>query len=114
MAWLRELAEEQSTYPVLVRCEDESGNPVVPNEITWSLMKLDGEIVNERDGVALTPSFEMTIMLTGDDLAVEDGETRKRTILVEGTYDSNLGNDLPIRDSVRFRIKDLKGVTTDV
>ena len=110
MAWLRELAEEQSTYPVLVRCEDEQGSAVVPNEAFWSLMKLDGEIVNGRDRIPLTPSFEMTVLMTGDDLAVEDGETRKRTLLIEGTYDSDMGNDLPIRDSARFRIKDLKGV----
>jgi hypothetical protein len=110
MAWLRDLAEEQSTYPVVVACLDETGAPVVPNDWRWTLLKPNGDIVNGREDVTLTPAFEMTVLLFADDLAVEDGETRTRTLLVEGSYDSDLGNDLPLRDSVNFRIKDLKGV----
>lgn len=111
MAALSTLAEEKSTYPVIVSFLDDDKKPVVPNTLSWSLYKKNGVVVNEREEVAVTPAQEVTIVIYGDDLAIEAGETRVRTLLVEGTYDSDLGADLPLRSSVRFTIDDLKGVS---
>ena len=107
---LDELAEERSTYPIVVSFFDEADQPMAPNVLYWSLYKGRDKLVNNRYQVGITPASSVEIVLSGDDLALVRGETRQRTLLIEGTYDSDAGLGLPIRDAVRFTIKDLKGV----
>jgi hypothetical protein len=59
----------------------------------------------------LTPAESVTIVLKGDDLALTGGPVR-RYVIVRGTFDGVLGNNLPLIDEVSFQIQNLKGAKT--
>lgn len=101
-------AVESSTYIVTASFTDENGDAVTPNELTWSLRNGSGTIVNDRDGVSLTPDTAVEIVLGGADLLASDGSHRYLTVV--GTYDSDAGSDLPIVDECDFAIANLVGV----
>ena len=106
-------ANESGTYAITVSFTDEDGAAVVPNSpLTWSLTKADRvTIVNSRVNVSITPASSITIVLTGDDLAKDAGQLISwRYLVIEGTYNSTLGNDLPLKDHLRFPIVDIAKV----
>lgn len=106
-------ANEKSTYIVTVLFTDENDDAVSPNvPLTWSLIDINGAIVNNRDGVGITPATSVDIVLTGDDLAIlpiDGGYVRR--VLIEGTYDSDAGSDLPIKEEAKFTVQNLVGVS---
>jgi len=106
-------AVEESTFVVTLTFTDEDDNAVTPGTLTWSLFDSGGSIVNSRQGVNANPASEVVnIVLQGDDLAIlSASDDRMRMLTVSGTYDSDLGNDLPIQDEVVFQIIPLLGVT---
>lgn len=105
-------AVEKSTYAIDVAFTDDAGVSVVPNAgLTWSLLTLAGSAVNSRTNVAITSAATVTIVLSGNDLALTAGELRKRAILVQGTYNSTLGSNLPLKRMAIFSIEELIGVT---
>lgn len=102
-------AVEGSTYAVTASFRDETGAAVAPdNGLAWTLTDVNGTVVNGREGVTITPASTVTIVLSGDDLAVpaSAGEVT-RLLAVEGTYESDLGSGLPIRDEVEFIVRGL-------
>lgn len=105
---------EESTKTFVISFYDETGAPVVPNAgLQWWLFDDDKEsIVNNRNGVIISPAAEITLILSGDDLAIlhrrpEGYETRY--IVIRGTYDSDLGVGLPIVDYAEFRVLNIPG-----
>lgn len=113
---LTEEAVEKSTYTITISFTDEDGNSVIPSTMVWSLVDINGKIINEREEVSIdSPSTSETIVLTGDDLQILETEARrssvKRWIVLEGTYNSDAGNNLHLRDQVQFPIINLKKVT---
>ncbi len=103
-------AIEQSTYAVVVVFNDENGDNVTPNAgLTWTLTNCNGDIVNGREDVAIASAGTVTIALYGNDLDLDDGT--ERYLLVEGTYTSSLGADLPLKSEARFRIVNLNGIS---
>jgi hypothetical protein len=101
-------AKEESTYAVQVRFVDDAGTASVPTSATWTLSDPNENIINSRSNIAITPlAATVTIVLTGDDLAVvANGE--ERYLLVEAVYDSaTLGNGLANNDECRFVIDKL-------
>ena len=105
-------AIEESTYVITASFVDEDGDAVVPNAgLVWSLTTLEGVEVNSRTDEAIASASSVDIVLSGDDLALVDGKDTYLILTVEGTYDSVLGNDLPIKDSAQFLIKNLIKVT---
>lgn len=109
-------AVEQSTFAIVATFTDEAGTPMTPNELAWSLYKKVGQpaveaVVNERLAVPITSAPSVTVVLSGDDLALVEGESKARYLLIEGTYDSDLGTDLSIKDTVAFQIANLIGVS---
>lgn len=70
---------------------DEDDVAVIPNTLTYSLVKY-GSIVNSREDVPITPATSVNIVLSCLDLVA--GTTK---IIIEGTYDSSLGSNLPIK-----------------
>lgn len=105
-------AIEEATYIITAAFTDEDGNAETPKAgLVWTLTDGNGNIVNDREDVALIEATSIDIVLSGDDLAVLAGETQTRILLIEGTYDSALGSDLPIRDEATFEITNLTGVT---
>lgn len=111
---ISQAAVENGTFAITVSFTDEDGNAVVPNSpLTWSLTKSDRvTIVNSREDVQITPpATTVTILLTGDDLAKDAGQLVSwRYLVIEGTYNSTLGNDLPLKDHLRFPIVDIAKV----
>ncbi|HDM76324.1 MAG TPA: hypothetical protein ENG51_07620 [Deltaproteobacteria bacterium] len=104
-------AVEKSTFVITVAFQDEQGNSVTPNELTWTLTDMNGNVINNRDQVSITPASSVDIVLSGDDLALEGDAPELRVLTVEGTYSSDLGSDLPIKDSVRFIVDNLVAVS---
>lgn len=100
---------EESTAKITVSFTDESGASVTPSAATWSLLDGDGNVVNSRNAVSLTPAASISWAIYGADLAITNGDT-KRVILIEATYDSDLGSDLPFKENIHFQIQDLTGL----
>jgi len=101
-------AVEGSTYVVTAAFTDEDENDVTPNELTWTLTDRYGNTINEREDEEITPDTSVDIVLTGDDLQVSDDEkVTVLTVTVEGTYNSDLGNNLPIKDKCTFPVDGL-------
>jgi hypothetical protein len=104
-------AVKRSTYVIHVSFTDDTGAAAVPNaDLTWTLLKKDGSIVNGRQNVAITSAASITIVLHGADLALTARESKTRKVLIQGTYNSSLGSNLEIKDEVTFPIVDLTGV----
>lgn len=102
-------AVENSTFPITVSFTDENGDPVVPNSgLSWTLTDQNGTVVNGRTAVALSPATSVTIVLSGNDLAVPAGKSRIIQLLaIAGTYTSDLGANLPLLEEVEFEVRGL-------
>lgn len=100
-------AIEESSYIITASFTDEDGSAVTPNVLTWTLTDNQGNVINEREAVSLTPATAVEIVLSGDDLALTTNDSRRRRVVVAGTYDSDAGSDLAIRDEVAFTIQEL-------
>lgn len=106
-------AVEESTYIVTASFEDEDGNAVVPKTMSWSLTDKDSTIINSQEDIAIISlAASVDIVLKGDDLQITAGKSKERRFLVlEGTYDSDAGADLPLKDQLEFRVVNIKKVT---
>lgn len=105
------IAAEKGTIVFTISFYDETPELVVPNSIAWSLLKGDESVVNLREDVSVSVDSTITITLSGDDLAVDFKGDNKRYLLIKALYDSSYGSDLPLRDTIRFSIDDLVGVS---
>lgn len=87
----------------VVSCEffDENGESVLPNSITWALTDNEGTVINNREAENKTPGTAIDIVLTGDDL-----QPGTLFVTIWGTYDSDLGTDLPFKDWCSFKVRD--------
>lgn len=102
-------AVDQSTYVVNCAFKDENGAAVTPDSITWKLTDDAGNVINGRSAVAVAaPAASIDIVLSAGDLDYSDGAARVLTVLA--VYDSTLGSNLPLKDSVRFMVSDLVAV----
>jgi len=91
--------------------EDETETVSTPKSATWTLTDAAGNVVNGRNDVSITPASTITVLLSGDDLAVPAGDDGRRALLLEWIYDSSLGSDLPGKEVVYFTITPLGGVS---
>lgn len=107
-------AIEESTACITVTFTDENGDEAIPSSITWTFTDEDGNIINSRNQVAIgAPAATNNIVLSGDDLAIQAGETGDsmlRIFTVEAVYSSDLGADLPLKDSLKFPLVDLVAI----
>ena len=103
---------EQGTAIITVTCADENGDAVNPDSLTWSLVDRSGNAINSRKDVSISsPTSSEDIVLSGDDLVVPDGyDSVKRWVVIEGTYSSDAGSGLPLRDQCEFTVTNLKKV----
>ena len=101
-------AIERGSYVVAFSFTDEDGESVIPTAIHWSLYNSKGQVVNGRGSVPVEePAASIEILLSGDDLDPEDGYTRY--LVVEATYNSDLGNNLPLRAEAQIPIVGTSG-----
>lgn len=111
MGMLVKQAGEGSTYVVTATFYDEAGILIEPTAVEWELTDSDGTTINSRTGVSETPASTITIVLSGADLAIVANDDLIRVITVTATYDSTNGDDLPLIEEIKFKIRDLTGVT---
>jgi hypothetical protein len=105
-------AIEEGTYVITARFTDENGAAEIPTAITWSLLDLDGNVINSRNKVVIAaPATTVTVVLSGNDLSLTASDSRDRRFLVEATYTSTLGAGLPLKKEYNFSIDGLVGVT---
>lgn len=95
-------AVERSSILFVVKFFDLESNAVTPNDdITWSLYRPGGEYINGKESVSVSPPAEkVNIVLSGEDLP--NGEV---VLLVECTFNSTLGFNLPLRQEATFRVE---------
>lgn len=100
-------AVEQSTYVITASFYDESGAAVTPNAgLSWTLTDRHGTVINSRSAVNITPGMSVEIVLSGADLDF-DGADALRLVTVAGTYNSDAGTNLPLREEVEFVVRGL-------
>lgn len=109
---LSDFAQEEGTFAVDVSFTDEDGDALTPDSVTWTLSALDGTIINSRQDVAISPDSTVTIILTGDDLAIQSStDNRRRRLTIEGTYTSSLGSGIPLTAECEFMVANFVGIT---
>lgn len=93
-------AVRHSTFVITAEFKDELGNLVIPVNAYWSLLRTDGEIINEREGLPLAfDDYTATVVLSGEDL-----EGGKQIFFVDWVYNSTLGSDLPGKSWLLFEV----------
>lgn len=103
---------EKGTCFVSATFKDQLGADVVPNNPTWSLTDKDGNYINNHEDVAWAdPAATMTLVLSGDDLALIADQTLERVFTVKATYDTPGYTDLPIHGEAWFTIQRLVDIT---
>jgi predicted NAD/FAD-dependent oxidoreductase len=101
-------ANEEGTYVITAVFKDHDGNLVAPITAKWTLTDPDGAVINSRNEVVISsPASSEQILLTADDLATISGNIIHRILTIEATYNSTLGSNLPLNESVSFIIDNL-------
>lgn len=96
-------AKEGGTYVIELKFKDEDGNFTNPNTLEWWLSDTSGNPINNREAVPVSDPTSVThIVLQGADLTPD-----WKIFTIKGTYNSNYGNDLPLRDAIKFYVRDL-------
>jgi hypothetical protein len=115
VTFLEEYFPEEGAAGIQVAFTDTNGTAVAPNGgLTWSLLNSAGTAINSREDVAIDAASTVTVILTGDDLTFESGESGQalRFLLIKGTYNSStLGNNALLRLQCAFPIAHYVGVT---
>ena len=103
-------AVEESTYVITVSFKDEDDNLITPDSATWTLSDTSGNIINNREDIVISAlASSVDITLSGDDLAIQTGESgnyHNRIFTVEAIY-----GGLPLKDQLKFPVFNLTVVT---
>lgn len=92
---------EESTLFQSVAFKESDGTPVLPTSATWTLSDCEGNIINSRQDVAF-PSLDytVTITLSGDDLAIQSGESPTDTTTVNNCTASLYKRKFTVKSTV--------------
>ena len=102
---------EGSTLTLVVKITTALGVAVTPIAAAWTLSNRDGDIINSRENVAITPLSEaMTVNVAGDDLQIED-QTSKREYRLFTVVSDRGDVNLPETIQTPFWVKNLKVIT---
>ena len=103
---IKETATEKSSFKVTMTFYDESGNAVAPDTMLWTLTDKGGSVINsQEDNVISSPASTESILLEGDDLAVDGNSPVTRIITFQGTYTSaQFGAGKLLKDQSLFTI----------
>lgn len=82
-------ADEGGTYTACITCTNDAGGADTPLTLNWTLTDSAGTVINGRKEVNISsPAATENVKMTGDDLAVQAGETASeitRIFTVKGT-----------------------------
>ena len=105
-------AREENSYTITCQFSDEDGTTGTVETLTWTWTDMDGNVINGRDGVSVSPTMTTeTITLTPTDTTIISGQNNKRLFLVEWTYDSDYGTGLYGKKDAIVTIDNLKHIT---
>ena len=104
------IALERSTVALVASFRDEDNELITPTVINWTLTDGDGNTVNDRAAVVVSPANQITIVLSGDDLAMAAGDDGRRQVVVRAEYDGALVDGLPIVGVIEFTIRNVPGI----
>ena len=115
MITIDERVVERSSAIFDVVFADEDDVAATPKTMTWTLTDAAGTVVNARQQVVVAaPAASVSIVLFGADLQILSTEAGReavnRRLIIEATYDSTLGSDLPVKQSAGFVIENLQQV----
>ena len=107
MTVIKTKAENGSTFIVLASftetLTDGTVAEVIPISVVWSLTDINGQIINSRDDVVLTPAATVAAVCNGNDLLLSDGAERRITF--DAVYNSvEFGSSLPLHQQASFKI----------
>lgn len=116
---LAKFAQERGTYPIKLTIKDSyklvvnTGNI---NEINWWLTDSSGNIINGRSNESIAVANPLFLVLKDEDLQITDKTVGEnfRLVTFRGTYNSDLGNDLPFTYVVSFNISNSVIVDSDL
>ena len=110
---LDDYAVEKITFAPVAAFTDENGDALVPSAVTWTLCDPAGTIINSLEDQSETPASSVTIVLSGDDLQIldSDNDSEIRHLEVSAIYTSDLGSDLPLKESGIFKVLNLKSIS---
>lgn len=95
---------KRSTGAVVHTFTDENGAGVTPtSDITWTLTDPAGTVY--ATGTSPATGSVITVVLSGDDLDLPENIDSIRVFTACTTYSSSLGDNLPIRNSLLFVLK---------
>ena len=106
---IKRAVPEEGTAIFRIVCTDENGDAAIPATMFWDLTSLDGTvIVYNQEITELASTIYLPVF--GTNLRILDGETSygERLITFRGTYNSVLGNNLPIHKQIKFSVQNLK------
>jgi len=100
-------AIEGADYPLTITIANPAGVAITPSAASWSLYDLQGNVINSRSDVALTPSSSMALVLQESDLDIAAGyDSADRVLHVAGTYDDPVyGDGVSFLQVFRFKVK---------
>ena len=121
-------ASEEGTYAIdEIQFLDSQDTPVAVTpevgSVTWCLTDKNGTVINSREDVPITSASSMTIVLSGDDLAISGSVDKyvtrngviiqqyQRHVLVQGLVDTVIGTETldntPVTKEFIFYIENL-------
>jgi len=92
------------TIIVSASFEDENSDAVTPNTLTYTLLNEYEEVINSIEDESITPDTTVSVTLSGDDVPAGNNY-----FIVEGTYDSSAGSDLPLKGYATYSVTRLPG-----
>lgn len=101
---------EGSTAVFTCTFTDENGDTVTPtSDITWTVRSADSTQISTGTESAAETVY---IVIKGTDLSApaSSGEAQILTLIIETTYDSDLGDDFPLVKIVKFSVENEFGV----
>lgn len=111
-------AVEKSTYVITAALTDEAGTALTPNSgLTWTLTDTLGTVVNGKTAQSLTASPTVYIVLSGNDLLLDDSLYfgTERIVTIQGTYNTTIGGqaqtNLPLKREIGIYIDPLVAVS---
>jgi len=105
------MPKEQGTIVINCTLLDEQNNEVVPYELSYILSDKSDRVIKED---TITPDSNITIVFTGDDLALTEEEqvagSGVRYLTLKGRYNSSVGGGLHLVDSCKFDVLNTSGI----
>ena len=91
-----------------------TGGAIVPLSAVWKLTDLYGAVINGRSAVTIeSPTSSLEVLLTGDDLAIQDStnDFEKRLVTMVCTYDAGDSVTADLVQSAKFTVFNEPGVS---